>query len=110
MLLAAVQADQGGRDHVGVEHAGERHPARRQLLDDPGVGDHVQTQAAVGLRDERPEQTEVGQLVHQLVGIGVGVVELGGSRHHVPAHEAADGLDQFVGGGGIDRGHGRRGY
>ena len=37
LLVGAEPLDQGGGDRVRVEHAGQRHPAVRQLLHEPGV-------------------------------------------------------------------------
>ncbi len=110
MLLTAVQAKQCGRDHMGVQDAHKRHPPRGQLLDDLREGDHVQTQAAILLRNDRAEQAEGGHLVDQLVGIDVVVVEGGCSGHHVLLDEAPNSRHQFGGGGGIDSRHRPRGY
>jgi hypothetical protein len=98
--------DEGGCDQVGVEDPGQGHPSRGELLDDPGVGRHVQAQTAVGLGDERAEQPEVGELLDQLVRVGVGVFEVGGDRQHVALDERPDGSDELIGGTGIDGGHG----
>ena len=110
LLVVTVQPEEGGRDHVGVEHPGERHPSGSQLLDDPCVSDHVQPQSSVRLRNEGPEETERGKLLDKLFRIGVGVLEVRGDGHDVPSYETANCFDQLVRGRGVNPRHGHRGY
>src|SRR6266568_150337 len=42
LVLGAVAGDQPRGHHVGVEDPAERHPARRDLLDDARVGRRVE--------------------------------------------------------------------
>ena len=57
-------------------------------------------------RDRHAEEAHRLHALDEIVGIGVGVLELGRDREHVPLHEAANCRDQLVGKGGI-RGHKR---
>ena len=97
LLVGAVPRDERGGDRVGVEHAGERHPAGRQLLDEPGVGDGVEVEAAVLLGDAAAEQPEGLHLLDQRLRVLVGVLELRGDGQHVLLDERADGGDELVG-------------
>ena len=78
LLLRPVRQDHGGRHGVGVHNAGEAHPAVGQLLNDPDVGQQVETEAAVLLGDGDAEEAERAHLLDDRLGIGVGALEVGG--------------------------------
>ena len=59
LLLGAVLEDQCGGHGVGVDHAGQAHPAVGQLLDDADVGQEVEAESPVGLGDGDAEEAEV---------------------------------------------------
>ncbi len=80
LLLGAVGHDQGGGHGVGVDDAGQAHPAVGELLDDPDVGEQVEAEAAVRLGDGHPEEPEIAHLPHDLGGEAVGMLHLGGER------------------------------
>ena len=82
---------------MGVEDAGQRHPAEGDLLDDAGVGDDVEPEAAVVGRDGHAEEAHVPHVGHELVWVGVGVLEVGGDGHDLLGHEGAHGGDELVG-------------
>src|SRR5581483_2196022 len=107
LLVGAVQLEQRRHHGVGVEHARQRHPARRQLLDDAGVGDGVEAEPAVLGRDHAAQEPEPLHRLHQVVRILVGVLELGGDRQHLLDDERADGVDQLVCELGVGGGHQR---
>jgi hypothetical protein len=86
---------------VGVEDAGQRHPAVGQLLHQAGVGHGVEGQPAVLLGDLGPEQPEGLHLLEQPVGEAVGVLEVGGDRDHLLAHPFAHGGNELVGDGNV---------
>ena len=96
LLLGAVMHDEVRGDRVRVDDARQRHPAVRELLDDLGVGEEVETETAVRLGDRDPEQAERLHLLDDRLGIGVGVLELGRDRHHLPGDEPADGVDELA--------------
>ena len=103
LLVGAEPLDQVGRDGVGVEHAGERHPPVRQLFHQPGVGEHVELEAAVLLGDARPEDPERLHLLDHRLGVAVRVLVLGRVRDDVLAHPLANGGDELVGQRSVDR-------
>jgi hypothetical protein len=75
---------------VGVDDAGDRDPAARELLDDHRVGGQVEAHAAVLLGDRHPEQAELlhllddrlRELVLVVVFLGVGKDLLVGELAH----------------------------
>ena len=95
LLLGAVRHDQGGGHGVGVHDAGQAHPAVGELLDDADVGQQVEAEAAVLLGDGDAEEAERAHLLHDLVGEGVGPLEIGRDGDDLALHEAADGLDDL---------------
>ena len=107
LLVGAVVGDQRGGDDVGVQDAGERHPPGGELLDDAGVGRDVEAEAAVLRGDRDAEQPHGLHLLDKLFGVGVGVLELGGDRQHLFGDERPDGVDELVGEGFVEHGHGR---
>ena len=42
LVFGAVRGDHPSRHHVGVQHAGQRHPPARELHLDLGVGDEIE--------------------------------------------------------------------
>ena len=95
LLLGPVRHDQRGRHGVRVDDAGQAHPAVRQLLDDPDVGQQVEAQASVRLRDGDAEQPEVAHLRHDLGGVTVGVLQFRGDGDDLTPHEGADRCDDL---------------
>ena len=95
--------DQGGGDEVGVEDAGEGHPAEGDLLDDAGVGEDVEPQAAEINRDGHAEQTHGLHLLDQRLRVRVGVLVVRRDRQHLFGDEGADGVDELVGEAGVGR-------
>ena len=74
LLVAAELHQQVGADEVGVDHARDRDPAARELLDDHRVGRQVEAHAAVLLGDRYAEQAELLHLLDDRLGELVGVV------------------------------------
>ena len=109
-LLAAVRLDHPGDHRVCVEDAAQAHPAAGQLLHDRGVGGEGEVQAAVLLRDRGAEHPQPLQLLDEVSGVFVRVLQLRGYRHDLFLHEAAhlrhDHLLLF--GEGDQRGDGHR--
>ncbi len=73
-----------GDAHRGVD-AGE-------LLDGEGVGERVGAAAPVLLGEGDAHQAELAHLGHELVGEGLGPVELLGHRRDLVASEVANGV------------------
>ncbi len=59
---------------MGVDDAGDRYPAARELFDDHRVRGEVQAHPAVLLRDGHPEQAELLHLLDDRLGEEVLVV------------------------------------
>ena len=93
LRLGAVLEHDEGRHGVAVDHAGQRHEAPAQLLDDPRVRRHVEPESAPGPRHQRAEQPELAQARHEVVGVAVGVFELRRDRHDLHVHEPSYGTD-----------------
>ena len=106
LLLGAVVEDDQRGHRVAVDHAGERHEAAAQRLDDPGVRRDVEPEPAVGRGHEGAEETEVAHARDELVGVAVGVLERRGARAHLALDELADGRDERVTRAGQTSGHG----
>ena len=74
----------------------DRRVDARQLLDRDRVAEVVGAAASVLLRIGDAHETELAELAHDLVGEGLGPVELLGERLHLAerevAHERPDGL------------------
>jgi hypothetical protein len=92
LLLGAEVHQQVGADEVGVDDAGDRYPAPRELLDDHRVGGQVEPHAAVVLGDRHPEQAELLHLLDDRLGKLVLVVELLGGGDDLVVDEVADHL------------------
>ena len=95
LFLVAVRHDQRGRHGVRVHDAGQAHPPIGELLDDADVREQVEAEAAVLLRDGDAEQAEAAHLGDDLVGEGVGVLEVRRHRDDVTLHEFAHRLDDL---------------
>ena len=87
--------DQRGSHGVGVDDAGEAHPAVRQLLNDSDIGEEVQTQSSVGFGDGHTEEAELAHLLHDVDGEAVVAFELRGDGNDLPGDEAPNGLDDL---------------
>ena len=103
LFLVAVRHDQRGRHGVGVDDAGQAHPAVGQLLDDADVGQQVEAEAAVVLGDGDAEEPELAHLLDDLGREPVVVLQLGGDGSDLVGDEAADGLDDLPAHVGIGR-------
>jgi hypothetical protein len=78
---------------MGVDDAGDRDPATRELFDDHRVGRQVETHAAVLFRDRHPEQAELLHLLDDRLGELVLVVVLLGVGDDLVVDEVPDHLD-----------------
>ena len=74
---------------MGVDDAGDRDPAARELLDDHRVGGQVEAHPAVVLGDRDPEQAELLHLLDDRLGELVLVVELLGDGDDLVVDELA---------------------
>ena len=74
---------------MGVDDAGDRDPAARELLDDHRVGGQVEAHAAVLLGDRDPEQAELLHLLDDRLGELVLVVVLLGDGDDLVVDELA---------------------
>ncbi len=94
LLLGAVGHEQADDDRVRVDHAGERHPAVCELLDDRRIGDEVETETAVLDGDRDPEEAERLHLLDHGLGVLVGALEPRDGGGHLtcdePAHRRHD--------------------
>jgi hypothetical protein len=86
-----VLGDQVRDDEVGVDDAGDRHPAPRQLLDHQGVREQGFGQAAVLLGDGEPEQAHLAHPVDDLLRVLVGVLEVLSVGDDLLVHELVHG-------------------
>ncbi len=89
LLGAVLEHDQGGHG-VAVDDPGQGHEPAAQLLDDAGVGGHVEAEAAVLRGHQGPEQPEPLHPLHHLARIAVVVLQRGREAAHVVVHELAD--------------------
>ena len=78
---------------MGVDDAGDRDPAARELLDDHRVGGQVEAHAAVLLGDRHPEEAELLHLLDDRLGELVLVVVLLGVGDDLVVDELPDHLD-----------------
>ena len=69
----------------------------------PDVGQEIEAEAAVGLRDGDPEEPEVSHLLDDQVGKPVVPLELADHRLNLFRHEPPDGLDDLASYLGIGR-------
>ena len=95
---------------MGVDDAGDRDPAARQLLHDHRVGGEVESHPAVLLGDGHAEQPELLHLLHDRLGELVLVVVLLGDRDDLLVDELPHHLGDralLVGLLGVRRGYGQ---
>ncbi len=91
LLVGAEQIDRlGAEGGVCAERDRDRRVDPGQLLDAEGVGERVATATAVAFRERDPHQPELAELGDDLVGEGLGPVELLGHRRDLAAGEVAD--------------------
>src|ERR1700710_472 len=76
LLVSAELHQEVGADEVGVDDAGDRDPAARELFDDHRVGGQVEAHAAVLLGDGDAEEAELFHFLDDLLGEGILVVEV----------------------------------
>ena len=89
--------DQEGRGHrVGIHNAGQAHPARRQLLDDADVGQQIEPEPTVGLRNRDPEEAELAHPFDDLGGELVLALEQGGVRQNLTGDEAPNVVNDLL--------------
>ena len=93
LLVGAELHQQVGADEVRVDHARDRDPAARELLDDHRVGRQVEPHPAVLLGDRDPEQPELLHLLDDRLRELVRVVVVLGVRDDLLVDELADHLD-----------------
>ena len=89
---------------MGVDDAGDRDPAARELLDDHRVGRQVEAHAAVLLGDRHPEQAELLHLLDDRLRELVLVVEVLGGGEDLLVDELAHHLGDRL----LDRRSSRR--
>ena len=75
LLGRAVLRDQVRHDEVGVDDAGDRHPAAGELLHHQRVGQQRLAQPAVLLGDGEPEQAHLAHAVDDVGRVLVGVLQ-----------------------------------
>ena len=80
---------------MGVDHAGDAHPAARDLLDAQRVGQQRLAETAVLLGDHQPEDAELLEPLDDLGRVLVGVLELRGDRDDLLVHELPHGLEDL---------------
>ena len=78
LLLGAVLVDDPAVDHVGVDDAGETHPAARNLLDHGRVGLEREPESSVRLGEGDPEDAHLAHVCVDLGGELARVLQLGG--------------------------------
>ena len=110
LLPRAVAHDHACRDRVRVDDAGERHPPRRELLDDRDVRQQVQAQTTEMLGDRDPEQPHRLHLLDDVGRVLVRVLEVARDRQHLSLDPAPHPGSQLVPDLLVNRGsHGREG-
>jgi hypothetical protein len=107
--VVAVLEEQGRRHRVRVHDAGQAHPSIGEFLDDPDIGEEVETQAAVGRRDGDPEEAEVAHLLDDLGREPIRPFEIGHRRQDILHDEGPDRVDDLLANPGVGgRGFGGR--
>ncbi len=96
LLLGAVLDQHVGHDEVGVDDAGDAHPAARDLLDRQRVGQQRLAEPVVLLGDHQPEDAELLEPLDDLGGVLVLVLELGRDREDLLLDEGADRLEDLL--------------
>ena len=80
---------------MGVDHAGDAHPAAGEFLDAQRVGQQGFAETAVLLGDHQAEQSHLAHLVDDGLRVGVGVLELLRVRDDLLVDELPYGGDDF---------------
>src|SRR3954447_15687973 len=93
LLVGAELHQQVGADEVGVDDAGDRDPAARELFDDHRVGGQVEPHAAVLLGNGDPEEAELFHLLDDRLREGILVVVVLGVGDDLLVGELADHFD-----------------
>ncbi len=111
LLGGAVLPDHVGHDEVGVDDAGDAHPAARDLLDHERVGQQRLAKTAVVLGNHQAEQAHLAHARDDVGRVLVGVLERLRVRDDLPVHELPDRgqdllLDVGQSGGLRETGHG----
>ena len=106
LFVGAELLDQEADDEVGVDDAGDRHPAPGDLLAHHRVGRVVETGAAVRLGHREAEEPELLHLRDDPLGVGVVVLQVVRDRDDLPLDEIADHADDLALLGGHIDGHG----
>jgi hypothetical protein len=96
LLRRPVLLQQVGDDEVGVDDAGQAHPAAGELLDDERVGQQRLAQAAVLLRDHEAEDAHVGHAGDDVRRVLVLVLQFGRDGEHPLVDEGPHGVDDLA--------------
>ena len=88
--------DQFGDHGVTAHGPSQAHPTARELFGDQDVAGRAHPCLAPRLRDGQPEDAHLLHRLDELLGVGVGVVQLLNHRLHVPVHELPDDLDDLA--------------
>ena len=84
---------------MGVEYAGEAHPAAGELDADAGVALEAEVESAVLLGNLDGEEPHLGHAVDEGLGVLVGVFVLAGDGLDLAVHPDADVGDDLLGDG-----------
>ena len=95
LLRRPVLLDHVRHDEVRVDHAGDRHPAARDLLDDERVRKQRLAQPAVLLGDRQAEQAHFLHALDDRLRELVLVLEFGRVRQDYLVHECLDRRDDL---------------
>ncbi len=96
LRLGSVLCDHVRDDEVGVDDAGNRHPAARDLLHHQGVGQQRLAEAAVLLRDHEPEQAHLLHALDDGGGVLVPVLQFGRDRDDLLVDEVPHGGEDVL--------------
>ena len=83
-----------GHHQMGVEHTGQAHPFFGNSGHNARIGQGRQPQAAIFSIDQGAEQTHFDHVVYQILGIFVGMLQLGDDRRDLLVQPAIDGVEQ----------------
>ena len=93
LLLGAEALDRRRHDQVRIDNAGDRHPPRRNPLDDRRIGHRRQAEPAIFRRDGGAEQAEVLHLLDDAVRVFVPGFQIVGDRQDAAFDEALYGVE-----------------